>query len=211
MFGIFSRPTRRFHNTRRGTARTTLRVEALEARANPDSTPVLTAVTATWSDPTHVVISGTVTDDTATPTTVLVGGAATATITPTASGTFTTALVLNQPGTVLLAAPTGETIGTTPITVLNLGQPALANVTITQIDGTWHIRGTVTGGDPVGTVINIISTIPSINGQTSVVTNPDGSFDIGLNLPPGTPGGSISIILGDGDGITFDNWAGFIG
>jgi hypothetical protein len=211
MFGIFSRPNRPTRNTRRTTARTTLRVEALEARANPDSTPVLTAVTATWSDPTHVVISGTVTDDTATTSTVLVGGATTATITTTTSGTFTTALVLNQPGTVLLAAPIAQTTGITPITAVTEGQPTLSNVTITQIDGTWHIRGNVTGGDPVGTVIHIISSIPSINGQTSVVTNPDGSFDIGLNLPPGTPGGSISIVLDDGDGVTFDNWAGFIG
>jgi hypothetical protein len=210
MFGIFSRPNRPTRNTRRTTARTTLRVEALEARANPDASPILTGVTATWSDATHVVISGTVSDETAGATTVLVGGAASTSVTTNPQGAFTAALTLNQPGTVLLAVPTTET-GITPITIVTEGHATMSNVTITQTGGIWHIQGTVTGPDPVGTVITIITTIPGGNGQTTIVTNPDGSFDIGLTLPPGTSGGSISLILGDGDGTTFDQWNGFIG
>ncbi len=213
MFGLFTRPTRRPRNTRRTSVRPVLRVEALEARANPDANPTLSNVTAVWTSATQVVISGTVNDASAstTPTTVLVGGATTAAVTTNPQGNFTVALTVAQPGTLLVAAePT--TAAATPVTVIAAGQPTLSNVTITQgDDGAWHIRGQVTGNNPIGTVITIISSIPSINGETNVVENPDGTFDIGIILPSGTPGGSISITLGDGDGDVFDQWDGAIG
>jgi hypothetical protein len=211
MFGLFSRPTRRPRKTRRPSLRPALRVEALEARANPDTSPTLTAVTATWTNATQVVISGTVTDTTS-PTTVLVGGAASTSVTTTATGTFTTTLNLDQSGgTILLAAQPTLITSPTPVTIIAQGQPVLSNVKIQLIDGVWHITGQVVGGNPVGTVITIISSIPGVNGQTNVVDNADGTFDIGIYLPDGTPGGSISISLGDGNGNTFDQWDSSIG
>jgi hypothetical protein len=212
MFGLFSRPVRRPRTIHRTPARTMLRVEALEARAIPDANPALANVTATWTSPTQVVISGTVTDISS-PTTVLVGGAATGSAPTTPQGTFTIALNLDQPGgQVLLAAQPVQASAPTPVTIVAAGQPTLNNVTITQEDGIWHIRGQVNGMTPgQNLVISIISSIPSVNGQTQVVDNADGTFDIGISLPTGSPGGSISLILGDGNGNTFDEWDGSIG
>jgi hypothetical protein len=187
-----------------------LRIEALEARANPTAAG-LGDVTTTWTSPTQVVITGTVTDTSA-PTTVLVGGAATAAVPTSPTGNFSVALNLNQAGgAVVLAAQPAESNAQAPVTVVADGRPTLSNVTITQEDGVWHIRGQVVGGTPGATIIQIISTIPSVNGTTQVVENPDGSFDIGITLPEGSAGGSISIrAIDQTTGDESDLWSGFI-
>ena len=211
MIGLFSRPSRRPRIARRNPAFSALRLESLETRATPSAS--LAGVTATWSDPTHVVISGTVTDDSA--STVLVGGAAAATtVTANANGDFTVALTLTQPGTVLLAPQQGTVTATdskSPVTIVSKDQSIISNVKITYEDGAWHIRGRVDNGDPIGTIISIISSDPSINGQKTVVENPDGSFDIGIPMPQGNGGGSISIIATDPNGNVIGEWDGFIG
>ena len=215
MFGLFSRPTRRPRHIRRTPVRPALRVEALEARANPDANPTLSNVAAVWTSPTQVVITGTVIDASASampsstdtsgaaaPAVVIVGGGASPTTTTTnAQGNFTVTANVAPGGTVLVAAQPITATAPTPVTVVAAGQPTLSNVTITEEGGAWHIRGQVAGGDPIGLIITIISQDPTTNGQTNVVENPDGSFDI--TIQP-TISGDISITLGDGDGNIFD-------
>jgi hypothetical protein len=211
MFGLFSRPVRRPRHIRRTSGRPVLRVEALEARANPDANPALANVASTWTSATSVVISGTVVDSSGS-TTVLIGGAASGVVQTAANGSFTVSLNLIQAGTVLLAAQPIQLDAATPITIVSAAQPTLTNVTITQVDGVWHITGQVVGGTPGSTVINIISSIPSVNGQTQVVENADGTFDIGITLPAGTPGGTISIQAVDtSTDEASDVWTGLIG
>src|SRR4051795_2272319 len=62
MFGRLSRPARRRPRTVPTPARVSLRLESLEARANP-AAPVLSGVAAKWVDTNVVYIVGTVQDE----------------------------------------------------------------------------------------------------------------------------------------------------
>src|SRR3954447_18196036 len=87
MFGLISRPGRRPRTVHRP-VRPRLRVEALEARANP-SAPVLSNMTASWSgDGRQVVISGTVIDEHPGGTAIHVTGAAQVDFHPDSRGNF---------------------------------------------------------------------------------------------------------------------------
>src|SRR3954454_2299822 len=71
--------------------RAALRLESLEARANP-AAPALSGVSADWTQPGVVVITGQVIDETPATAHVQVGGAATGDFTVDASGEFTLCL-----------------------------------------------------------------------------------------------------------------------
>jgi hypothetical protein len=231
MFGLLSRPARRPRTVRRP-VRPALRVEALEARANPAAlvltamtAPVLTHMAASWEGANHVTISGTVLDQDPAQAVIHVTGATQTDVHADASGNFVVSLETNgtdpvyvqvqDAGNLLSGTTTiqqGVDLQATNLAAPTAEQPALRDVTITCEGGTWHIRGHVDGGSPLGTVIKIISSsIPGREGNT-VEVNPDGSFDIGINLDPNSPGGSISIIAIDGDtGNESGQWDGIIG
>jgi hypothetical protein len=90
--------------------------------------------------------------------------------------------------------------------------PGLSNVTISQSeDGTWHIKGHVDGGAPIGTIIQVVSGPGNTAGSTATV-DADGNFDLGVQLDPGTPGGAITInAINQTTGTTSDPWTGLIG
>jgi hypothetical protein len=159
-----------------------------------------------WSDASDVVVTGTVTD--ANPSTTFVSviaGGSVATAYANSVGGFSVSL--HTDGTSAAAIQAHDSAGLNSNVVMdssgmsgnqttNYGTIGLTGVQIVQENGGWHIRGTVTGGSPGQTVITIVSTMPGNNGQTTVVENADGTFDIGINMTGGT-GGDISITARD--------------
>jgi hypothetical protein len=78
----------------------------------------------------------------------------------------------------------------------------ITNIEVVNEDGSWVIRGTVTGGVPDGTTVRIGSTNPNLNGETTAVDGTDGSFQIDF-IPGETDlGGTISITATDVSGQT---------
>ncbi|HEY1376504.1 MAG TPA: hypothetical protein VGF55_06900 [Gemmataceae bacterium] len=227
MFGLFSRPGRRPRTVHRP-VRPRLCVQALEARANP-SAPVLSNVAASWTgDGRQVVISGTVMDENPGTVAVHVTGAAQDNFHPDAHGNLLIYVNVADTGSVYVQAQDDQNLMSSTTTIQNgidlssnssgqaesgyaAGKPVLRDVTITNENGVWHIRGNVDNTSPVNTIIEIIgSSIPGETGNT-VTVNPDGSFDIGIVLDPKSTGGSISIIAIDQDtGEQSDQWDGMI-
>lgn len=218
MFGFFTRPARR-HRVVRSVAGPRLALEQLETRATP-AAPVLSNVKALWSDPNHVTISGQVTDENVWSSIVHLGGAGQGGARVSSTGEFTVYATVATDAPISLTVVDSEQLtssteylannvstGTDSVQSQN---PILRDVRITNEGGIWHIRGRVQNGSPIGTIIKILSTIPSANGQISTVENPDGTFDIGIILPPGSAGGSISIIAINPDGSQSDAWDGKI-
>jgi hypothetical protein len=229
MFGLFTRPSRhRPRNVRRIAARPALRVEALEARANP-AAPVLTNLSATWSGANSVLITGQVQDDHQTAAIVHFTGAGTADVHTDGRGNFMVALKTSGSGPVDIqavddvlaaspvgtaqygSAPTTGSTGGTAVPTSN-GAPKITGVTITNTgNGWWHIHGTVDTNNPLGTIIKITSQVDGVDG-TGTTLNEDGSFDISFQLDPTTAGGAISIIAIDqSNGNTSNGWDGWIG
>ncbi len=203
MFGLFSHPVRR----PRTVYPPRLRLETLEARANP-AAPVLAYMNVHWSDANDVVVSGRVTDES--PNTVIlhVTGAYQDDFHVASDGTFLIALHTDSTAQLNVQAQDGEGLTSAVVTAANstdvtVGDPGynsgpvLKDVTVSLEGGIWHIRGRVDNTD-AGAIVKIIDgTFPDRNGQTAPVEG-DGSFDIGITLDPGSPGGSISIIAQDG-------------
>jgi hypothetical protein len=216
MFGVFSRPVRRPRNVR-PQVRTTLRLESLEARANP-AAPVMSNLSADWGNEQVVMISGHVVDDTGAGGVVHVSGAAQGNILLGTGGQFAAALKVTGTGSVYLQA---ENVGheMSPSQTIHFGEkivpPAgqsavIGDVTITQgSDGSWHIRGHVDNTSPIGTIVKIINGPGDTTGVSGSV-DVDGSFDIIVKLNPDDQG-AISIIAIDGDGNQSDPWDGTIG
>jgi hypothetical protein len=204
--------------TVRPAARTALRLESLETRANP-SAPVLTGVSVDWSNPGVVAISGHVVDETPATTQVQVGGAATGTFATDGKGQF--AIVLKTLGTGglyiraldaegLTSNPISYLPGTQMLAVTAVENPTFGDISISHEQDGWHIRGHVDGGS-IGTIIKIINGPGDCAGQTGNVGD-DGSFDIVINLPSDGSGGGISIIAIDQDtGSQSDQWDGILG
>src|SRR4051794_3780077 len=97
MFGLFTRRppvVRRQHRTK-------LRLESLEARANP-AAPVLSAVTASWADPGMVVITGKVNDEALGTAVLHVTGATQADVSLGGKDNFMIALKTNGSGSLYL-------------------------------------------------------------------------------------------------------------
>jgi hypothetical protein len=206
MLRLFSRPVGRPRNVRRPPARPVLRVETLETRANP-SAPVLTVVHPTWSDPNDIVVTGTVSgDNTATTQVTVYSGGALASAYASSAGGFTVSLHTNAPGPDYIQAHNDQ--GQDSAVVMDTSNPAgvgttaptIGNVTVTWSNGGWVISGTVTGGSPGSTIINVGGTGGN-NGGT-VLQNGDGTFTIGITSGPG---GVVSITATNGDtGATSD-------
>jgi hypothetical protein len=223
MLSLFTRPSRRPRTVRRNPARPVLRVEALETRANPSTTgaPTFVAVQTTWTDATDVVIKGTVAD--ANPSSTFISATASGSVSVSyanSSGGFQVSLHTDGSSPVSIQAHDSQGLNSDVVTnssgvsllqVTPLNSLGLNNVQIVYENGGWHIRGTVTGGTAGQTVITIVSTIPGNDGTTSVVENADGSFDIGINMDAGSPGGTISITGKDtSTGNVSDTWDGFV-
>jgi hypothetical protein len=161
--------------------RTVLRLESLEGRAVPAAHALSVA---TYTPESTVVLTGQIQDD-------------------SASGT----------GVAQTTGGTGGTMAMGPIGGHNIAaKPLLENVTITQTeDGTWHIRGHVDGGAPVGTVIEVLNGPGNSTGQ-GVTVDSDGNFDLAIDLDPGTPGGQITIdAVNQTTGTHSSQWSGLIG
>jgi hypothetical protein len=229
MFGLFTRPSRRRpRNVRRIAARPTLRVEALEARANP-AAPVLTNLSASWSGTNSVMITGQVQDDHQTGAVVDFGGAVTAAVHTDPKGNFMVALKTTGSGPVNIQAvddvgvaspvgtvaygssPTTGATSTATATSTANGTSSFGGGTITNDgNGWWHIHGNVNTDNPLGTIIKISSSVTGVDGSTTAV-NSDGTFDISFQLNPDTPGGAISITAIDQTTGTTTVWDGWIG
>jgi hypothetical protein len=221
MMSFFSRPSRRPRNVRRNPARPALRVEALETRANP-AAPSFVAVHTAWSDANDVVIAGTIAD--ANPSTTFISATSNGAIAMSYAnsvGGFQISLHIDGSSPVSIQAHDDQGLNSGVVTD-NSGAPltqmlgantiGLTNVQIVYDNGGWHIRGTVTGGTPGQTVINIVSSINGVNGTTSVVENADGTFNIGISMAPGSTGGTISIRAADIEtGAISDDWEGIVG
>lgn len=197
-------------------ARASLRLESLEARANP-SAPAITGVSADWTQPGVVVITGQVIDETPQADHVEVGGAATGTYSVDGSGEFTLCLKTTGTGPLYFRAVDSEALASAN-SLLNVGDkiptpladhPTIKDVEIYQDENGWHVRGHVNGGG-IGTIIRIVKGPGDSNGQTGAIDD-DGSFDIIINMPPESSGGGISIIAENPDGSQSDQWDGLIG
>jgi hypothetical protein len=217
MLRLFDRWAR---SPRRGIprARLALRLESLEARANP-AAPVLSGVSADWGENNVVVISGVIQDETPSSAHVEVAGAAVGDFTVNERGQFTVLLKGDGPGSIYFRAADNDglysaamTLGREQRIITPVGDhPSLRDVEIIQDgSGDWHIRGHVDGSSPIGTIIKIINGPSDSSGQTGEV-NSDGSFDIIINTPPDSQGGGISIIAVDPDGNESDTWDGILG
>jgi len=223
MFGLWTRPVRRRPRTVPAWARTSLRLESLEARANP-AAPVLAGVGVKWLDTNVVYIAGTIQD--AQPGTALVHltGSVEQVVEPAADGQFSMFVKIGGAGPIYVQATDNvglssgtaaiqygqpvTTLGSDRVTLAAPGQPVLGDVTISQdANGQWHIRGHVDNVSPIGTVIKIINAPDGTTAESGAV-NEDGSFDIVINVNGG--GGAISIIAISGDGTQSDAWDGTI-
>ena len=199
MIGLFSRPSRRSRNVRRSSTGPVLRVEALETRANPAG-PVLSNLAATWSNPTHVVVTGQVVDQF--PTAVWVNGGGQGAAFVSNQGAFRIALTTNGIDPIHVQAEDTQTQfsanmlctygASSPVAVTG-GSPVVSGVTITLIEGTWHIHGQLSGGTGLDTIIRIIGSTGGVSGE-QIVINDDGTFDIGITVGSGGFGGDISIV-----------------
>jgi len=216
MFSLFARLADR-HRTIRPQVRIPLRLECLEARANP-AAPVVTNVTAAWGDEHIVVLRGNVQDETIGQAVMQVAGAVQLGAAVDQGGTFVVALRTTGTGPIYFRAEDNQ-LTSEPITI-DYGKPApdpvvnepgLSDVTISRgDDGLWHIHGHVGNSSPIGTIIEILNGPGNTSGQTGAV-DLDGSFDIVLDLPEGS-GGVITIIGIDGEsGGQSDPWDGLIG
>jgi hypothetical protein len=223
MIGWLTRPARRRPRTVPLRARATLRLESLEARANP-AAPVLSGVAAKWVDTNVVYIAGTVQDENPATAVVHLGGGVQQDIRPDASGNFSIFAKSDGTSTVYVRATDDEGLASGTAAVqfgqavtktgsdqtritLATGEPVLNDVTISRDDnGVWHIRGHVDGTSPIGTVIKIINAPDGTQAESGAV-NDDGSFDIVINVGGS---GAISIIAVDGNGNQSDAWDGTI-
>jgi hypothetical protein len=215
MYGLFSRPSRRMRFAPRCSTRPTLRVEALETRANPAG-PVFSNLAVTWSDATHVVVTGQVIDQN--PTAVWVNGGGQGAAFINAQGTFRIALTTDGTDPINVQAQDTQNqfstdmvcqFGSNPVAATN-GQQAVSGVTISNENGVWHIKGQVTSGTPLDTLIKIISDNSNLNGQQQVVENPDGSFDIAISANGEDIGGGnigislINSVTGETSGVIWE-------
>lgn len=218
MFGLLSRPSRRPLIVRRNPASSMLRVEALESRTNPSAAaPVLANLSATWSNSTHVVVTGQVIDQN--PSAVWVNGGGKGAAFVDSQGSFRIAVTTDGIHPIQVQAEDTQTqfsadmlcaFGTAPV-VVTATSPVVDGVTISKDGNTWHIHGQLNGNTGLDTLISIIGSNPDLNGET-VTINADGSFDIGITLNPGSPGGVIGIVAINGStGETTDVlWEGSI-
>src|SRR5206468_1010953 len=150
-----SRPARRRPRTVPTPARVSLRLESLEARANP-AAPVLSGVAAKWVDTNVVYLTGTVQDENPGTAIVHLAGAVQQDVLPDAGGNFSMFVKVPTSGPVYVRATDDEGLSTgtasvqygqevttlttnqSRITLAN-GQPALNDVTISRDDnGIWH-------------------------------------------------------------------------
>jgi hypothetical protein len=216
MFGLFTRLARRPRTLRRP-LRTALRLEFLEARANP-AAPVLTGMKADWGNEQFVVISGVIQDESPGSALIHVGGSAQGDVHVGNGGAFSIALKTTGTGAIYLRAEDNEQLKSgvqsvsygdaTPVSAGN--HPVLSGVSIIRDEnGLWHIRGHVDSTSPIGTVIKIVSGPGDTGGQSGIV-DVDGNFDIVLDIRDGS--GSISIIAANGEtGDQSDPWDGLVG
>ena len=215
MFGLLSRSVRR-PRTVQSPIRTQLRMESLEARANP-AAPVLSGVSVAWSGESVAVITGTIHNDEAGSTILHVSGAANQTVQVGPGGQFMVTVRTDGHDTLRLAAENGSHLFSTVrefeegegINPPQGEQAAIGNISITQdTNGNWHIRGNLNapGTSQIGNIIRIVS---GGTGEANVAD--DGSFDIVVNMDPGVSGGGISIIAIDGNGDQIVGWDGTIG
>jgi hypothetical protein len=217
MFRLFTRPAGR-PRTVRPQVRTRLRLETLEARANP-AAPILQSVRADWGDEHFVVISGMVQDETPGQAVIHVAGAVQANGGVGEGGQFAIALKLTGTGPVYVRA--GDTEGLySGMLVFHYGDPApapggnqplLSDVSIIRDEnGLWHIHGHVDNTSPIGTIIRVISGPGDSPGQTGTV-DVDGNFDIVLDVPDGSSGAISIIAINQDKGDESDPWDGFVG
>jgi len=216
MFRLFTRPAGR-PRTVRPQVRTRLRLETLEARANP-AAPMLVNLKADWGDEHFVVISGTVQDEAPGEAVIHVGGAVQADGGVAEGGQFAIALKLTGTGPVYLRARDNEGLFSDPF-VFHYGdpapapstQPVLSDVSIIRDEnGLWHIHGHVDNTSPIGTIIRIITGPGDSSGQTGTV-DVDGNFDIVLDVPAGGSGAISIIAINQDKGEESDPWDGFVG
>ena len=181
--------------------------------------PTFVAVQTRWTDANDVVITGTVAD--ANPATTFISATSAGSVAMSyanAVGGFQVSLHIDGSSQVSIQAHDDQGLNSSVVTdssgaplVAQYGTIGLTNVQIVYENGGWHIRGNVTGGTAGQTVINIVSTISGVNGQTSTVENADGSFDIGISIGPGS-GGTISITAKDNTvGSVSEEWEGVVG
>lgn len=213
MFGLLPRPSRRPRKTGRTAARPALRVEALESRSNPSSyaPPVMSNMSATWSDPSNVVVTGMVLDAHPTATVIRVtsgtdGGGTVSTV-ANPKGQFTISIHTDGTDPIIVQAQDMVTCMysgamqytygvANPAYSSTDGSPILANVQVTEIGNVWHITGQVLNSTPYMTYLQVSSSIPDI-GDESQIDNPNGTFDIGITLTDGV-GGDVSVTAVDG-------------
>jgi hypothetical protein len=210
MLRVFTRRPR----TVRPQVRAPLRLEALEARTNP-AAPALVGLSADWSGNT-VALSGRIVDETPANAKIQVAGAALGEFQVNENGDFFVLLKANSADGVYLRAADTEDLVSTSVNVdhgediVPFGSaPSLRDITISQEEDGWHIRGRLDGGDPNGAIIRIIRGPGDSNGVSGGVDE-DGSFDIIIQLPPDASGG-ISIIGIGGDGSESDPWNDYMG
>jgi hypothetical protein len=215
MFRLFTRPAGR-PRTVRPQVRTPLRLECLEARANP-AAPVLTGMKANWGNENYVVVSGVVQDECPALAMIHFGGSTQGKVQVGEDGEFVIALARTGAGRLYLRAEDEEglisgtkSFGYGDSQVPPAGtQPVLGGVGISRgEDGLWHIRGHVDNTSPIGSIIKVIRGPGDSSGQTGVV-DAEGNFDIVLDVGEG---GAISISANDQDsGTESDPWDGLVG
>jgi hypothetical protein len=206
MYGLFSRPARRTRPARVALG-SRLRLEHLETRDCP-AAPVLTSTSITALGNGQVQVQGVVQDDNPTSAVIHLSGAAQGDVHPDATGHYSVQVTPSGGGAIVVQAadPGGAMSGTVSMPQLTLDATQeglqITNIEVVNEDGSWVIRGTVTGGVPDGTTVRIGSTNPNLNGETTAVDGTDGSFQIDF-IPGETDlGGTISITATDVSGQT---------